>query len=147
MLLNRLNSIESWDPFWEINQLERKMNQVFSNYRDRNNPQTYPPLNVWEGDDGIILTSELPGLEAGDIDISVEGDLLTLKGVKKPTDTGENDTFIIRERLSGEFSRTVRLPYHVNTDQIDAKFKNGVLTLRMNRPEDEKPRKISVKAE
>jgi len=147
MLLNSLANWETWDPFREINQLQDEMNRVFTNHRDRGAFHSFPQFNVSEGNEGIILTAELPGLDGKDIDISVEGNLLTLTGTKKAPALDEKDVFVKQERSFGEFTRTLKLPFRVEAEKIDARFRNGVLTLRLNRPEDEKPKKITIQSE
>ena len=147
MLLNRLTNMETWDPLAEINQLQDEMNRLFSRQRDADIAQFYPQFNAWEGDSGIVLTAELPGLTVDNIDIRMEGNMLTVKGIKPSPLTNENNSFVKRERLSGAFSRAIKLPWRVDAEQAEAKLANGVLTLHLRRPEDEKPKKISIKAE
>lgn len=147
MLINQIANVERWNPVCEINQLQEGLNRIFSSPTDRKTHQFSPDFDVWETQNGIILASELPGVERDDIDISVEGNVLTLKGNKKTPELGEKDLLLVRERSYGEFSRSIKLPYRVNPDQVEAKFKNGVLSIKLNRPEEEKPKKINVQTE
>ena len=105
-----------------------------------------PPINVWLKQDKVIVAAELPGVEADHIDISLEGQTLRLKGRRQPVALDEKSTYLQQERRSGEFVRTVNLPYHVEANQIAATFNHGVLVIELPRAESEKPRKIAVTA-
>lgn len=144
MMINRLENWEKWDPFREMNQLQREMNHLFSNYQGHRAEREFPLFNVWEDMNGLLLTTELPGVEPQDIEIVVVGDTLTLKGNKKEPEMGEKDSYFQRELFYGNFSRSVKLPYRVNPDKVEAKFNNGVLTVKLDRPEEEKPKKITI---
>lgn len=137
------------NPWRELDRLQREMNRVFENtlsgYESRVAPQ-YPALNVWTNEEGAAITAELPGVKAEDIDISVLGETLTLKGVRRPEARGETDRYHRRERRHGSFSRTVELPFQVEANKVDATFDRGVLHISLPRAEADKPRKISVKA-
>jgi len=90
-----------------------------------------PALNVTEKDNVIHVEADLPGLDAKDIDVSVEDDMLTLKGERTEEKTEEGTNTYRRERRYGAFQRTVRLPARVQADQVNASFKRGVLTIDM----------------
>ena len=107
---------------------------------------TFPPMNLYAGDEGVILTAELPGVEPDDLDISVLGETLTLSGSRNLGEAEEGVKYHRRERSQGEFNRTVELPFTVDSDRVDAKFNNGVLHVMLPRVEEEKPRKITVSA-
>jgi HSP20 family protein len=144
MLLNRIGNWETFDPFKEMGQLQNEMDSIFSNLPADRTTQVFPQFNVWEDSDGLMVVSELPGLEPQDMDISVEGDTLTVKGTKKAPELKEKDAFVKRELFFGNFSRSVKLPFRIDSDQIEANFKNGILTIKLGRPEEEKPKKITV---
>ena len=107
---------------------------------------TYPALNVWTNEDGLVLTAELPGFSPDDIDISVVGDSLTLSGERKADDVPEGTRYHRRERGYGKFSRTLQLPYTVEADGVEALFNNGILHVQLPRAEADKPKKITVKS-
>lgn len=140
-------NLERWNPVDEINQLQEGLNRIFTNHAERKPSTFFPKYDVWEIDNEIILASELPGLEKDDIEITVEGDLLTLKGNKKAPVLKDSELLLLKEHLYGEFARTIKLPYRVNPDQVEAKFRNGVLTIKLNRPEEDKAKKIEIQAE
>ena len=104
----------------------------------------FPLLNMWEADDALFADAELPGVSAENLDVQVVGDELTLKG-RRTFATPEGAQFHRRERAMGEFTRIVKLPFEVDADNVEATFKNGVLTLRMPKAPAALARKITVK--
>jgi HSP20 family protein len=102
-------------------------------------------MNVWTDEDSAIVTAELPGVNLDNIDISVENDVLTLRG-ERQRDEQEGATYHRRERRYGSFVRTFRVPFRVDAEQVEATFKNGVLNIVLPRAEEDKPKRISVKA-
>lgn len=104
---------------------------------------SFPSLNVWEDDANLYVEAELPGVKAEDLDVSVVGEELTLKG-KRGDDAPQEASYHRRERGVGEFTRVLRLPVPVNPDQVQASLENGVLQLTLPKAESAKPRKIKV---
>ncbi|MFN2159958.1 MAG: Hsp20/alpha crystallin family protein [Anaerolineales bacterium] len=132
----------------ELNRLQRDMDRMLSTgYPSylRSAP-SFPALNIWSNEDELIITAEVPGINPEDLDISVVGDNLTLKGERKAEEMDENARYHRQERGYGSFSRTVQLPFPVDIDKVDANFTNGVLEITMPRAEADKPRKIAVKS-
>jgi HSP20 family protein len=105
--------------------------------------RVFPALNVWEQADELFVEAELPGLKADDLDISVEGDVLTIKGQRGEA-APQGATFHRRERGVGPFSRVLRLPVPVDADRVRAAFRDGVLLVTLPKAEEAKPRKIKV---
>lgn len=133
-------------PWREMARLQREMNRLFDAFSlagGRTAP-SYPAMNVWTNDEGALITAELPGIDPDDIDISVVGDTLTLSGSRQPEELQEGETYHRRERSFGKFSRTFQLPFQVEADQVEASFKNGVLSISLPRAEQDKPKKIVV---
>ncbi|MEM5773543.1 MAG: Hsp20/alpha crystallin family protein [Anaerolineaceae bacterium] len=131
----------------EMDRLQREMNRMF---RSTNGVQlhpapSFPAMNIWANEDGQVITAEIPGVDLEDLDISVTGEILTLSGNRKAEQIGDSTTFHRRERGYGRFKRSIQLPYPVQGDNIEASFKNGVLTIVLPRAEQDKPRKIVVK--
>ena len=104
----------------------------------------YPAINGWNSDEGILITAEIPGLEADDIDISIVGETLILSGSRNVDELPEGADYYRRERGYGEFTRTFELPFRVDVEAVDARFQNGVLQLELPRLPEEKPRKIEI---
>jgi len=106
--------------------------------------RAYPALNLWEEGERLVAEIEVPGLKMEDLEISVLGDKLTIKGERRGH-AAEPAVFHRRERGVGEFSRVVRFPVQVNTDRVEATLKNGVLTIRLPKSETALPKKVLVK--
>jgi HSP20 family protein len=106
-----------------------------------------PSIDLAENDKEITITAELPGLDEKDFELTVTGDLLTLKGEKKSEHGQRNGDSYYAERRYGSFSRSVRLPFEVKDEAVEAKFDKGVLTVRVHKPADlQRPaRRIEVK--
>ena len=107
-----------------------------------------PVIDVTETDKEIVVTAELPGLDEKDFEVTVAGDVLTIKGEKKAEHEEKNGDAYYMERRFGSFSRSVRLPFEVKDEQVDATYDKGVLTIRLPKPEEvqKAARRIEVKA-
>ncbi len=102
------------------------------------------PLDVYTNPEEIVITASLPGLTPDEVDIVIEGDTLTIRGVLRPP--LENVEYLFQERASGPFSRTLTLNVPVEANKAEAVFENGVLTLTLPKAEETKPRIIKVKS-
>ena len=125
-----------------------ELNKFFSSYGRKGLLETgmvVPPLDVSETEENVIIKAEVPGIEPKDIDISVSGDTLTIKGEKKAEkeEKGKNYHFI--ERSYGSFSRAIPLPASVKFEQIKAEYKKGILEITLPKSEKSKAKKIPVK--
>ncbi|MEO1129004.1 MAG: Hsp20/alpha crystallin family protein [Planctomycetota bacterium] len=105
---------------------------------------TLPPLNAWETEDALIVEAELPGFSLGHLDITLLERDLTLKGTRESTDP-DGARVHRRERGQGTFSRTLRLPFDVDADAIEASLVEGVLTITLPRAPELRPRRIEVR--
>jgi len=144
MILRLQETDYSRNPWRELDRLSRAAERLFEGAWVEN-PFTYPALNIWTNAEGAVISAELPGMNAEDIEITVTGDHLTLKGIKKVENPTGNDTvYHRRERKGGAFERTVRLDREVDRDKVTAAFKNGVLTITAPWHEVEKTIKITV---
>jgi HSP20 family protein len=129
------------DPVQELELLEEEMTDLLGGVH------VYPLVNVWSNETEAVLTAELPGVEAKDLEISVMGDALALCGTRQSQELKENEQYHRRERLAGKFARSLVLPFKVNADKVAAKLQHGILTVTLPRAEEDKPRKISLKPE
>lgn len=135
-----------WSSRRELERLRHEMNQLFDR-PGRFSPSeaaSYPAMNVWANNDGVIITAELPGIDTNELDISVREKMLTVKGVRKAPELQEGDSYHRRERGYGSFQRIFQLPFLVNDNGVQATYENGVLHISLPRAEADKPRKISV---
>jgi HSP20 family protein len=142
----------NWHPFgqtWnQLNQLQREMGQLFSRFGEDGlrslGLNAYPPVNVWEDGDNLLVEAELPGLNLADLEIFVTGsNQLTIKGERKQT-VPEKGVRHRQERGFGNFVRVLALPFAVDAEKVEARFENGVLQIKLAKHESAKPRKIRV---
>ena len=106
----------------------------------------FPAVNVWQSDEAVAITAELPGVDPADIDIHVKDNVLTLSGERKAPDLPEGARWHRNERGFGRFARSVRLPFVAAEDKVEARMTDGVLRIVVGRPEEDKPKKIAIKA-
>lgn len=105
----------------------------------------FPQINVWVSSDDSVVTTEMPGVEPASIDISVSGRTVTLRGFRKPDKLQDDQSYHRRERWSGDFSKAIELPFTIETDKVQAKFRKGILYLTLPKAEAEKPRRIEIR--
>ena len=134
------------DPLEDMRRLQEEMNRLFlaSVAGRRRPPAGFPAINAYANEDGVALTAELPGVRAEDLDISVFRDTVTLRGNRQAPE--EAKAHHRRERLHGEFVRTINLPFQVDPERVEADLQDGLLRLSLHRPEQDKPKRIKIKA-
>jgi len=141
MVFGRVPSLRG--PWRE--ELDRHFSDLLGTWPARlTSSPVFPALNVWEVGDNLYAEAELPGVKQDDLDISVVGGELTIKG-RRQFSADEGTTFHRRERAMGEFTRILRLPVEVDSERVEASLKEGVLLLTLPKHEAAKPRKIEVK--
>jgi HSP20 family protein len=122
------------------------MNRLFDGYDSGTAISRFPALNVWSNGENVVVTAELPGMDAADIDINVVNNQLTIKGERAEDKPAKEAVCHRCERGSGTFVRTVRLPFAVEGDKVSAQYDKGVLTITLPRSEATKPKRIEIKA-
>ena len=142
-----------WRPFREVTRLRNEMDRLWDEYfgpgRRAFQPmeETWlPAVDVAETGDKVTVKAEIPGMEAKDIEISMVGDTLTIKGEKKAEREEKDENYHMVERSYGSFSRAMKLPAAVAADKVEATYKNGVLTVVLPKKEEVKPKAIEIKA-
>ena len=141
-----------WEPVRELTTLQNEMNRLFSTFFDNpaggGNGQSLrrwvPAMDLVETDDHFVLKADLPGLGADDVNIEVEDNVLTVSGERKVEHEASREGFYRVERASGSFRRSLTLPEGVKLEHIAANFDKGVLEIRIPKPEERKPRKVSI---
>jgi HSP20 family protein len=135
-----------WDPFRE---LQREMGRLFESldpFQTARSARHYPPLNLYDAGDRYLLAAQLPGMTASDIDLSITGETLTIRGERKRAEGVKDDSYRRQERPMGRWARTITLPDRVDTAQVVASFSDGILTVKIPKAESAKPRHIAVTA-
>ena len=146
MLQTTFSPMSYADPFANMRRMQSAMNQIFDGTRLPGQSATYPPVNLWVAEDGIVMTTELAGLTEQDIELTVKEKVLTIRGTFPETQSGDDIVWHRHERVNGGFLRSIELPFRVDPDLINARFENGVLTVEMQRPEDDKPKRVQIKS-
>ena len=146
MLLQDINRSRIWDAFREMEQLQSQLNRLLGSGRDSESVD-YPPLKVWSSENEALVTAEVPGIEPDNLEISVINQALTIRGSRPPVELKEGERHHRRERGAGEFARTIELPFRVDPERVNAQYKKGILYVNLPRAAQDKPRKISVKAD
>jgi HSP20 family protein len=147
------NELMEWRPFREISRLRREMDRLWDDYfgpgRRALKPMEMefaPAVDVKETADQIVIKAEVPGIDAKDINISITGDVLTIKGEKKSEHEEKEENYHLVERSYGSFARSLVLPAAVDMDKIEAKYDKGVLTVTCTKKEEVKPKAIEIKS-
>jgi len=106
-----------FDPFSERRRMQSEMNRLFSRVGFATS-RDFPPINIWLGDNSVVLTAELPGVTRDDVTLNLQHDVLTLEGKREPKQQPENGNWQRRERAYGTFSRAVQLPFRIDPDKV-----------------------------
>ena len=141
-----------WEPFRELaalqNEMGRWMNALgAATPGTGNNQQTstwLPAVDVWETENELVLSFDLPGIPEDQVSVELDDNVLTVSGRRERTNEESGDRFYRYERRFGSFSRSVTLPAGVKEDQIKANYTNGVLEIRVPKPEEQKPKRIQI---
>ncbi|MDR3633034.1 MAG: Hsp20/alpha crystallin family protein [Isosphaeraceae bacterium] len=135
-----------WDPFRD---LQREVGRLFESLEPLQ-PwrliRQFPALNLYDAGDRYVLTAQLPGMAPEDVDLSITGETLTLRGERKRPEGVPDESYRRQERPFGRWTRTVTLPDRVETGQVSAGFSQGVLTINIPKAESARPRQITVTA-
>jgi len=140
----------TWNPLREMQDLHRMAYRLFDEVspRDRYVRRVgHPPLDVLEDDDNYHITINVPGVNKDDVQLSLLGDTLTIKGERKASSSDEAKRQVRCERRYGSFHRTVEFPKSVQADAIKADYKDSILNITLPKTEAVKPKKISVNVE
>jgi len=146
-------NLVTWDPYRELSSLQDRVNRAIGGgltRRERDEELSLgawiPPVDIVEEKDRILLTAELPGFQERDIEVQMEGGVLTLRGERKSETEKEGRTFHRMERSYGQFVRSFTLPNNVDREHIKANFSNGLLEIELPKREEAKPRLIKISA-
>ena len=126
---------------WLLDDFFTPFNSVFE---DVSSNELHPAVDIYEKDEKLVFEAELPGIEKDKIKVDVKGRLLTLSGEHDSNEETKENGRYRRERRVGKFERTFKLPFEVTEAQIDATYKDGVLVLKVDKPEEQKPKQITI---
>jgi len=144
-------AIIRWDPFRDLMTLREKMNRLFEeSFITRGEEKELvsgiwtPSVDIYETENALILSAEVPGIEENDIEIKIEDNTLTLHGERKFEKETKEENYHRIERAYGSFHRSFTLPNYIDQDKIKAEHENGILKITMPKKKELKPRKIEV---
>ena len=144
-------TVVRYDPFRDLRTLQEEVNRLFSTNMTRafddegiGRGAWAPSVDIYENKDQIVLEAELPGMKQEDFDLSIENNVLTLRGERKFEKTDETDNYHRVERSYGAFTRSFTLPQTVTAEGANAEYNNGVLRVTLPKREETKARRIQV---
>src|SRR5690349_11992912 len=150
---NLLMSIARWDPFRELNQITDRMNRLFQDTYGTNQGRSeeslaqmnfVPPVDIYEDEHNVTLKLEVPGIDQKDIDVRLENNTLVVRGERKFEKDEKEENFHRIERRYGSFYRAFTLPNTVDSENVNANYDNGVLTIKLAKKAEAKPKQIKV---
>jgi HSP20 family protein len=142
-----MSTLVRWEPFRELGTLQSEMSRLMNGMLEGNGRQSQnwvPALDVWETPSEVVYAFDLPGIREEQISIEVKDETLTISADREKTEETSENGFYRFERRYGTFARAVGLPQGVDQDHISARYENGVLEVRVPKPEEQKPKKIEL---
>ena len=143
--------LSPWKPFGELSPFRKEMDRLWNRFLGETpfartfNEMWSPSVDISETKDDFVVKAELPGLEAKDVNVSISGNVLTIKGEKKAEEEEKDEHYHRVERYSGSFQRVFQLPSGVKADKVEANFDKGVLEVTLPKVEEAKKKEIEVK--
>jgi HSP20 family protein len=138
------------NPFSELNRMRSEMETLFGRLAESLptgfGPGVFPLINVTEDKECLYVRAELPGIKANEIEISATGNSLSISGERKVAVENGEASYHRRERESGVFRRTITLPNDFDSDRVEARYTNGILSVTLPKAEVSKPKQITVKS-
>lgn len=140
-----------WRPFGEMSRLRKEMDNLMNRFFGETafpkivSEEWMPTVDISETKDNIIIKAELPGMEAKDVNVSISGDMLTIKGEKKKEKEEKDESHYYSERYYGNYERSFRLPTGVQSSKAEASFDKGVLKVTLPKVEEAKKKEIEIK--
>lgn len=144
-----MRAVSRWEPFRGANTLQEQVNRVFNDVFERSSQESNlstwaPAVDIAETEHELVVKADLPGVDAKDLDIRVENNVLTIRGERKFEKKVNEDNYLRVERAYGSFTRSFSLSNTVNSEAIKADYQNGVLSLSIPKREEAKPKQIKV---
>ena len=143
-----MTDLVTWDPYREFRSLSDRVNRIFGATSARRGEESLgnwmPPVDIAEDKDKIVLTAELPGFKEDQIEVQMEGGVLTLRGERRFEEEKEGRNYHRVERSYGQFARSFTLPNNVDKEKVQATFSDGLLSVELPKREEAKPRQIKI---
>jgi len=144
-----MSALSRWEPFRGLSTLQDQVNRLFEDSfrvtgKDSSLATWAPAVDIYETENELVVTADLPGMSEKDLDVRVENNMLTIRGERKFEKSVKEDNFLRIERAYGSFMRSFSLPTTVNSDAIKADYHDGVLTVKMAKREESKPKQVKV---
>jgi HSP20 family protein len=143
-------TVERWQPFRGLSDIQSEMNRMFDTVFGHpavsgSGERLWAPLcDMWETKEDLVVSFELPGVSEKDVNVSITGDLLTVRGERQWQEQAKNDNYHRLERMYGKFERSVQLPFPVQANKVKATYRDGVLVVTLPKAEEVKPREIKI---
>jgi HSP20 family protein len=148
MIYRRFFNVPTWrikSPWDELQRMRQQLEQIFDDTpQQRLSAGVFPLINLTEDKNNYYVRAELPGVKAEELDIQATANNIAISGKRKIAAEGENARYHRREREAGSFSRMIGLPGDINSDKVDAKLENGILTVVISKAEAAKPKQITI---
>jgi len=142
-----MTTLVRWEPFRELASFQNEMSRFMNGLLDgpsRTTQSWTPPLDVWETESEVVYAFDLPGIPEEAITVEVKDETLTVSAQREKTEEVSDEGYYRFERRFGTFARGVGLPQGIDQEKISARYENGVLEIRVPKPEEQKPRKIEL---
>ena len=137
-----------WNPFRDMSSIQRQVEDLMSQREGAlgwlSHGRDYPSVNVFSRGDALVVCAELPGMERDEIDLTITGNTIAIKGERKSEELPDDARYHRQERRTGAFVRAVQLPERVDAENVRAQYTSGVLVVTLPRVEEAGPRKITL---
>jgi HSP20 family protein len=144
-------AVVRWEPVREVHSLQQEMNRLFGSFfdtpaqgTDGTRQRWIPAMDLVETDEHYLLRADLPGFGRDDVKIELDENVLTISGERRTQREQRAEGYFRIERASGTFARSLTLPRGVDAERIEASFADGVLEVRIPKPEQRKPRRVAI---
>lgn len=144
-----MNSISRWDPFRNLATLQDQFNRLFEGNLSHDRDQSVltawaPSVDIYETENELVIKADLPEVSEKDIDVRVENNMLTIRGERKLEQKVKEENYLRMERSYGSFTRSFSLPNTVNTEAIQANYRDGALTVTLPKRAESKPKQVKI---
>ena len=141
--------LRRWDPFGELRRMQENMDRLWRGFYINEDgsleiERWAIPLDVVEEGENILVHASMPGVNPDDIDVTIENDILTIKGHSSMEREHKEGNYLMKERRTGSFHRSLRLPDTVDTDKASPRYENGVLTVALPKVESKQAKKLTI---